>query len=156
MSDNKKSRYSGFEAREVKSLSESDVNILRRGRGGAFGGMALLAELNHHPGPIHVLELEKELSITEEQKQKTQQIYDEMERDAKRLGEDLISIEKKMDDGFAKGNIAEGELKELLLQSARTYALLRFTHLRCHLMTKKLLTDEQIKQYDILRGYSST
>jgi polynucleotide 5'-kinase involved in rRNA processing len=154
MSENTKSKYSGFETREIKSISEVDMNILRKGRGGAFGGMALLAELNHHPGPIHVIELEKELNLTKEQKQKTQQIYDEMEKDAKRLGEELISIEKKMDEGFARETITESELRELLLKSAEIYGLLRFTHLRCHLTTKKLLTKGQVRQYDILRGYS--
>lgn len=48
------SPYSGFEAREIKSLSEQDIEELRRGGG---WGLALPAELNGRPGPAHLLEL---------------------------------------------------------------------------------------------------
>jgi hypothetical protein len=61
--------------------------------------------LNHHPGSIHILELAEKLNLTDDQKKKTQQIYDEMERQAKELGEKFIAIEKTIDDGFAKINV---------------------------------------------------
>ena len=149
-----KSKYSGLETREIKSLSEKDIQIIRRGRGGIFGGMAILAELNHHPGPIHVLELGEQLDITDEQRKQTQEIYDEMEKDAKEIGEEFIKTEKMIDEGFAKQDITEQQLQEYLKKSGELWGKLRFTHLRCHLATKKILDSEQIRQYDILRGYS--
>jgi hypothetical protein len=149
-----KSKYSGLETREVKSLSEKDIEIIRKGRGGIFGGMAILAELNHHPGPIHVLELGEQLDITDDQRKQTQDIYDEMEKDAKEIGEEFIKIEKMIDDGFANQDISDQQLQEYLKKSGELWGKLRFTHLRCHLATRKILNLEQIRQYDILRGYS--
>ncbi len=45
------SPYAGLERRAVKSLSEQQVADLRAGRG---MGLALPAELNGYPGPVHV------------------------------------------------------------------------------------------------------
>ena len=47
-----KSKYAGQEVREIKSLSESDIEELKNGRG---WGLAKAAELNGVPGPIHWL-----------------------------------------------------------------------------------------------------
>jgi Spy/CpxP family protein refolding chaperone len=152
---NTKSDYSDLVTRKIKSLSEKDIEILKRGRGGVFGGMAILAELNRHPGPIHVLELGEKLNLTDEQREQTQQIYDEMEEKAKELGEEFIKIEKTVNDGFANANISEEQLKELMRKSGELWGELRFTHLRCHLGTKKLLTPDQVHKYDVLRGYSN-
>lgn len=55
--------YAGFHSREIKALSASDVEGLQQGRG---MGLALPAELNGYPGPMHVLELADELNLTEE------------------------------------------------------------------------------------------
>lgn len=47
--------YSGYASREIKALSPAQIEDLRTGRG---MGLALPAELNGYPGPLHVLELE--------------------------------------------------------------------------------------------------
>ena len=54
------SPYAGLEGREIKSLSEADLEDLRLGRG---WGLALAAELNGVPGPAHLLELQAELGL---------------------------------------------------------------------------------------------
>ena len=46
--------YAGLQARPVKALSDQQIADLRAGRG---MGLALAAELNGYPGPMHVLEL---------------------------------------------------------------------------------------------------
>jgi hypothetical protein len=46
--------YAGLQQRPVKALSEQQVADLRAGRG---MGLALAAELNGYPGPLHVIEL---------------------------------------------------------------------------------------------------
>ncbi len=150
-----KSNYSDLITRRIKSLSEKDIEILRRGRGGVFGGMAILAELNHYPGPIHVLELGEKLCLTEEQMKQTQRIYDEMEKKAKEVGEEFIKIEESVNNGFANSTISEAQLEEFMKKSGNLWGELRFTHLKCHLETKKLLTPDQVHKYDVLRGYSN-
>ncbi len=45
-----KSKYVGEVKREIKSLSESDIEELENGKGWGF---AKAAELNGVPGPIH-------------------------------------------------------------------------------------------------------
>lgn len=45
--------YAGMQNRAIKSLSDNDINELRRGGG---WGLALSAELNGMPGPAHLLE----------------------------------------------------------------------------------------------------
>ena len=53
-----KTPYAGFETREIKGLSEQDIRNSERGGG---WGLALPAELNGRPGPVHLLELQEEL-----------------------------------------------------------------------------------------------
>ena len=50
--------YAGQQQRAVKALSEQQVADLRAGRG---MGLALAAELNGYPGPLHVIELADKL-----------------------------------------------------------------------------------------------
>lgn len=45
------------------------------------------------------------------------------------------------------------KLGELLRESSRVTGELRFTHLEAHLRVFPLLTPEQVKEYDRLRGY---
>ena len=49
----------------MASLSDEDVQGFLDGRG---MGLAKSAELNGHPGPMHVLELAEELKLTAEQR----------------------------------------------------------------------------------------
>ena len=62
------SPYVGQEIREIKSLSQQQIVGYLDGRG---LGLAKAAELNHFPGPMHVLELSDELGLTDQQIQKT-------------------------------------------------------------------------------------
>ena len=47
------SRYAGMEKRRVKAISDEQIADLKAARG---MGLALAAELNEYPGPMHVLE----------------------------------------------------------------------------------------------------
>ena len=58
-----KSKYVGQEKREIKSLSESDIEELKNGGG---WGLAKAAELNGVPGPVHLLEMKKEIGLNPE------------------------------------------------------------------------------------------
>jgi hypothetical protein len=57
------SPYAGMQMRLIKALSEQQIADLKAGRG---MGLALPAELNGYPGPIHVLELSDELGLSAE------------------------------------------------------------------------------------------
>ncbi len=61
--------YLGMQQRALKALSEQQIADLKAGRG---MGLALAAELNGYPGPIHVLELKDRLGLSAEQAQHVQ------------------------------------------------------------------------------------
>lgn len=149
------SPYAGQEIREIKSLSPDDIEGLRAGSGMPFGGMAKLAELNGYPGPRHVLDLAEDMDLTEEQKTQIETIYEDMNREAKKLGEQIIEIEKELNDKFADGSVTDEYLKEKVDESAEIYGQLRYVHLKTHLQMMDILSKEQADKYDKLRGYSS-
>ena len=78
--------YAGLDRREIKSLSEQDLADLRAGRG---LGMALPAELQGYPGPMHVLELADRLSLTPDQKARIAKLLSEMRNEAISAGEKI-------------------------------------------------------------------
>ncbi len=149
------SPYAGQEIRGIKSLSPSDIEGLIAGSGTPFGGMAKLAELNGYPGPRHVLDLADDMDLTKEQKTQIETIYEDMNSEAKKLGEQIIEIEKEMNDKFADGSVTDAYLKEKVEESAEIYGQLRYVHLKTHLQMMDVLSKEQADKYDKLRGYSS-
>lgn len=144
------SPYSGEERRDIKSLSDRDIQLLRSGAG---MGLAKLAELNHYPGPRHVLELADELALSEEQRQATQSLYEKVKHDAIALGEKIIEAESELDQAFAGADVTAGTLESRLLEIGELRAQLRLVHLGAHLRQKDNLSVEQIRKYDRLRGY---
>jgi len=146
------SPYAGMETREIKSLSETDIEELRRGGG---WGRALSAELNGVPGPAHLLELGDEIGLSGEQVTAIEAIFEEMQAEARRLGEQLIGAEMAIEDAFRNDDLDEDTLRELIENAETVRAELRFVHLSRHLSTPPLLTEEQIATYNRLRGYGS-
>lgn len=143
--------YSGMQNRAIKSLSDNDINELRRGGG---WGLALAAELNGMPGPSHLLELKDRIPLTSEQVDKTQALLDEMRKAAIPTGERFIAAEKALETAFASGKVDESSLRRLLADAESARSELRFIHLSQHYKTVLFLTPEQIKRYNILRGYA--
>jgi hypothetical protein len=78
-----------------------------------------------------------------------------MKKEAVRLGDKYIAFEAELDNRFATGNIDAEKLDELLGKISETYRALRFTHLSAHLKTPDILTEDQIRKYNTLRGYLS-
>lgn len=143
--------YAGMQNRAIKSLSDNDINELRRGGG---WGLALAAELNGMPGPSHLLELKDEIPLASDQVNKTQVLLDEMRKAAIPTGERLIAAEKALESAFASGKVDESSLRRLLAEAESTRSELRFIHLSQHYKTVQFLKPEQIKRYSILRGYA--
>ncbi len=144
--------YAGHEQRSLKALSDEEIADLRAGRG---MGMALAAELNGYPGPLHVLELADELSLSLDQRQEVEEIHADMQAEASALGALLIEQEAGLDRAFAERTVTPASLSATLLEIGRLQAELRATHLRHHLTTAAALTPEQIAHYAALRGYAS-
>jgi hypothetical protein len=147
------SPYAGEELRSIKSLSEQEIESLQVGNGMGF---AKLAELNHYPGPKHVLELADHLVLSPSQSASTQSLFDEMQRKAVSLGKQLLHAELRLDREFGKGSISPQMLKSALLEIGELRAQLRYVHLEAHLRQRQLLSPEQISKYDAVRGYHST
>lgn len=143
--------YAGMQNRAVKSLSDNDINELERGGG---WGLALAAELNGMPGPAHLLELKEKIPLGSEQVAKIQALWDEMRKAAIPTGQRLIAAEKALEEAFATGKVDESSLRRLLAESESARSELRFIHLSQHYKTVQFLKPEQIKRYNILRGYA--
>jgi len=145
------SPYAGDEAREIKSLSEADIDGYLAGKG---MGYARAAELNHYPGPKHVLELAVELELSEQQLAKTGAIFESMQLRAKELGRQLVDKESELDKQFASNKITAENLKTLLAEIAAVQGEIRYAHLVAHLEQRAVLSKHQATQYDLLRGYA--
>jgi hypothetical protein len=126
------------------------VADLLAGRG---AGYALAAELNHFPGPTHVLELGTQLELSAEQQSDMSSIKTAMQREAVRLGAQLVDLEEELDRGFRSSAITPGDLALLTSEIAGVEGRLRNIHLQAHLQTVETLSEAQVARYDELRGY---
>jgi hypothetical protein len=148
--DHGRGPYAGMQQRPVKALSEDQIADLRAGKG---MGLALAAELNGYPGPIHVLELGDQLNLSAEQRQRVQQLYEAMKAEAIAAGEKLIESERALDQEFATQKMTHARLALLTTQIGEQQGALREVHLKYHLSTAELLSAEQRHRYSELRGY---
>ncbi|HZQ00326.1 MAG TPA: Spy/CpxP family protein refolding chaperone [Reyranella sp.] len=145
--------YAGMQERRIKSLSEQQIADLKAGRG---MGLAQVAELNGYPGPAHVLELADKLGLGADQKEQVKRLFEAMQDETSRIGEQIIDAEAELDRGFAAGSISETGMQEQVRAIAELQGRLRAAHLRYHLVVARLLTPEQIARYNELRGYGGT
>jgi len=142
----------GQPTRAIKALSAEDISALLKGEGMGF---AKAAELNGYPGPRHVLDLDAQLKLTPDQRQRIQAIFDRMRAAAKPLGAELVERERTLDRLFQKGNISPDQLTTETAGIAELQGRLRSVHLSAHLKTRALLTADQIAMYQSLRGYGA-
>jgi Spy/CpxP family protein refolding chaperone len=144
------SPYAGLDSRDIKALSAEQLADLKAGRG---MGLALAAELNGYPGPLHVLELADRLQLSPEQTRRVDSLYRAMQSEAIAAGAKLIRAERELDRQFAAGGITPATLAALASQIGQRQGELRAVHLKYHLSTAALLSPEQRRQYGELRGY---
>lgn len=142
--------YAGLQQREVKALSDTQLADLRAGRG---MGLALPAELNGYPGPMHALELADALGLDDAQRQALQHQVHAMRAEAVAAGERVIAAERALDRAFAERRIDAQGLAALTAEAGAAQAGLRATHLKYHLDTAALMTPDQRDRYARLRGY---
>lgn len=142
--------YTGMQERDIKALSPQQIADLRAGRGMS---LALPAELNGYPGPLHVLELADRLGLTQDQRARTQSLFNAMQREAAAAGERVIESERRLDALFAGGAGTPATLSAATAEAAMLNGQLRAIHLRYHLDMKAVLTPQQVTGYNALRGY---
>lgn len=144
------SPYAGMQNRVIKALSEEQIAGLKAGKGMA---LAMAAELNGYPGPAHTLELAEQLQLTDEQTARTQQLFADMESQAKAAGLEVIEAERALDTLFRDKQATPEAVSDAVTKAALVQGKLRETHLRYHLSMLDVLTAEQIAAYNQLRGY---
>ncbi len=145
-----RSPYAGMESRSIKALSPEDI---RRYLAGEGMGYAMAAELNHYPGPRHVLDDSAALELSEGQAGKIHRVYETMHLRAAELGKQIVNNEEHLDRLFAAREINEPQLKSSVGAIARLQGEVRIAHLHAHLATKSIITPQQAIRYDQLRGY---
>ncbi len=145
--------YAGQQARDIASLSQSDIDVLLAGGG---WGLAKPAELNGYPGPAHILELADELQLSAEQLAQVTQIFEAMQKEAQALGRVYVDTEAHLSKMFRAGHANPAMLTSLLDTSSKTLADLRNVHLSAHLKATPLLTEAQRQLYAELRGYGDS
>jgi uncharacterized cupredoxin-like copper-binding protein len=143
--------YAGLQSREIKALSPEDTRSLLEGQGMQ---LALPAELNGYPGPVHVLEHADALQLNPEQRSATQALMHAHKAQARALGEQLVQAERDLDRAFQAKTLTEAELDRRTASIAALQGQLRASHLRTHLQQTALLEPHQVAQYQHLRGYT--
>jgi Spy/CpxP family protein refolding chaperone len=144
--------YAGLQNRPIKTLSEQQIADLKAGRG---MGLALAAELNGYPGPIHAIELAEQLHLSPEQINNLKSLFEAMKAETIPLGASLIAQERDLNDSFANRTVTLSNLEATTQGIGITQAALRTAHLKYHLSTAAILTPEQVARYNELRGYKS-
>lgn len=142
--------YARLKDRPIKALSEQQIADLKAGRG---MGLALPAEMNGFPGPMHVLELADAMQLSDHQRQRTKSLFDSMKGEAVPLGEKLIESEAELERLFSSRKITPASLTQATQDIARLQGQLRETHLKYHLIMVEVLTPDQVRRYRELRGY---
>jgi Spy/CpxP family protein refolding chaperone len=144
--------YAGLEGRAIKSLSAEQIADLLAGRG---MGLALAAELNGYPGPMHVLEHAEALRLTPAQRATAEALRDRMAGEARILGARIVGLERELDALFAGGAADAGRLAALTAEIGALNGRLREVHLATHIGMREALDATQRAAYARLRGYAA-
>jgi hypothetical protein len=145
------SAYSGQQVRQIKALSDDEIKQYRSGAG---MGYARAAELNAFPGPMHVLELDDQLALSPQQRSASKQLMDAHKAEASVIGVKLVEAERTLDHLFAGAKLDQSGLASQVRTVAALYGEYRLSHLETHRRMRALLTSEQVRRYDELRGYA--
>jgi hypothetical protein len=145
------SPYAGEKSREIKALSADEQRAWLEGRG---AGLAQAAELNSHPGPMHVLEHAGALGLSASQEKESRALMARHKAEVRRLGADLVEAERELDDLFKTRRATAPAVRALTQKVGTLQARIRASHLVTHLEQAAILRSEQVETYDRLRGYA--
>src|SRR5438552_19175542 len=116
--------YAGQQTRGIKTLSDQEIADYLQGQG---MGLSKVAELNHYPGPRHVLDQADDLGLSPAQLAKAREIWQAMDVKARALGETIVAKETALETSYSSGAATPTETRAELDVLARLQAALRFT-----------------------------
>jgi hypothetical protein len=144
--------YAGLQARRLKALSEEQLAELRAGAG---MGLALAAELNGYPGPMHVLQHADAIGLSPAQRSTAEDLRARMLAEARAIGTRIAALEEELDALFAGGAADTGRLAMLTAAIGALNGRLREVHLVTHIAMRDALDEAQRTAYARLRGYAA-
>ena len=144
------SPYAHARDNDVPTLTPDEVRGLRTGEG---MGLARPAELNHFPGPKHLLKLGLDLELDHVQIERIKAIHKKMRTRAIAKGEKILSAERHLASIFASGQPSAADIERITGHLGVLRGQLQAIHLLAHIESTRELTVEQIERYDRLRGY---
>jgi len=145
------SPYAGEQSREIKALSAEEQRAWIEGNG---AGLAKAAELNGHPGPMHVLEHAGELRLSDSQEQESRALMVRHKAEVRQLGAELVEAERQLDDLFRTRRATAPAVSAMTEKVGALQARIRASHLITHLEQTKILRRDQVDVYNRLRGYA--
>jgi Spy/CpxP family protein refolding chaperone len=134
----------------ARALTAEEIEQYRAGAG---MGYAKAAETNHFPGPMHVLELAGALDLSAEQRAATERLMQTHKAEARAVGAKVVAAEQELERLFRSGAVQDADLARAVAEAARLQGEYRLSHLETHRRMRALLTEEQVKRYDALRGH---
>lgn len=147
------SSYAHTQSDEIPTLTAEELAQLRNGDG---MGLARPAELNHFPGPKHVLEMADALDLTEAQALLIEQIRMDMNARAIEKGLEIIEGERHLAALFESGEAKIADVERITSHLGVRRGELQMIHLAAHIETRNQLSADQVAKYDGLRGYAET
>ncbi|HVL48434.1 MAG TPA: hypothetical protein VM889_07750 [Candidatus Thermoplasmatota archaeon] len=143
--------YAHLAARGLALTPEEEKSL----REGAGASLALPAELNGYPGPLHVLELGDRLGLSDDQWRGTWELRNRTKADAQAKGAEILALHARIAAMFRDGEMDENRLAEEMAALGLAYGELRYVHLRAHLEQAAMLSKHQRVVYGELRGYGA-
>jgi hypothetical protein len=125
---------------EARRCIESFDRVVADGRG---FGMAFAADRHGYPGPLHVLELGDALGLSPSQASQVRALETAMLSESRPRSAALLAAERRLDALFTSGRATEADLSPLVAEVERLRGEVRLVHLRYHLKTRDLLTEQQ-------------
>ena len=146
-----RSSYAGEQSREIKALSAQEQRAWIEGNG---AGLAKAAELNGHPGPMHVLEHAGQLGLSPKQRTQSEALMARHKAEVRELGLELVEAERQLDTLFRTRRATAPAVSAMTEIVGNLQARIRASHLITHLEQTRILSRDQIHAYDKLRGYA--
>ncbi len=137
------------------AMNKSGVSDEQRSQylNGEGMGLAKAAELNHYPGPRHVLDIADKLGLSPDQLTATRALFDDVHSKAQALGKQLLAREDELEALFHEQHADADKVRQLTAEIANLEGQLRALHLTAHIRQRALLSAEQVTKYDALRNY---
>ena len=102
---------------------------------------------------MHVLELARQLQLTDNQAAATRALMDAHKAEVRSLGVQLVEAERQLDAAFREKRLTEAEMRQRTESIAQLQGRLRASHLATHLKQTQILSATPVAQYNKLRGY---